>query len=114
MPRRAIYWAAKGQAAQVDNKAAFLWSKFPKFILGFLLISLLASIGFFAKPQITAIGNLSRWAFLLTFAGVGLRTNLRELGKQGVRPFAVGAIGEIAIAALTLGLIYGATHALGL
>jgi len=110
----AIYWASKGQAAKVENKAAFLWSKFPKFILGFLLISLLASIGFFAKPQITAIGNLSRWAFLMTFAGVGLKTNLRELGKQGFRPFAVGAIGEVAIAALTLGLIYGATHVLGL
>ena len=110
----AIYWASKGQAAKVENKVAFLWSKFPKFILGFLLISLLASIGFFAKPQIIAIGNLSRWAFLLTFAGVGLRTNLRELGKQGIRPFAVGAIGEVAIAALTLGLIYGATHVLGL
>jgi uncharacterized integral membrane protein (TIGR00698 family) len=110
----AIYWASKGQAAKVENKAAFLWSKFPKFILGFLLISLLASIGFFAKPQITAIGNLSRWAFLLTFAGVGLKTNLRELGKQGFGPFAVGAIGEVAIAALTLGLIYGATHVLGL
>lgn len=110
----ALYWASKGQAAKVENKAAFLWSKFPKFILGFLLISLLASIGFFSKPQITAIGNLSRWAFLLTFAGVGLRTNLRELGKQGVRPFVVGAIGEIAIAVLTLGLIYGATHVVGL
>lgn len=110
----AIYWASKGQAAQVSNKAAFLWTKFPKFILGFLLISLLASIGFFAKPQITAIGNLSRWAFLLTFAGVGLRTNLRELGKQGARPFLVGAIGEIAIACLTLGLIYGATKVLNL
>jgi uncharacterized integral membrane protein (TIGR00698 family) len=106
----AIYWASKGQAAKVQNKAAFLWSKFPKFVLGFLVVSLLASIGFFTKPQITAIGNLSRWAFLLTFAGVGLRTNLRELGKQGARPFLVGAIGEIAIAGLTLGLVYGAAR----
>lgn len=106
----ALYWAGKGQAAKVNNKAAFLWSKFPKFVLGFLLISLLASVAFFTKPQIAAIGNLSRWAFLLTFAGVGLRTNLRELGKQGARPFLVGAIGEIAIATLTLGLIYGATQ----
>ena len=106
----ALHWASKGQAAKVDNKAAFLWSKFPKFVLGFLLISILASIGLFTKPQIAAIGNLSRWAFLLTFAGVGLRTNLRELGKQGARPFLVGAIGEIAIAALTLGLVYGATQ----
>jgi uncharacterized integral membrane protein (TIGR00698 family) len=104
----AIYWASKGQAAEVKNKGAFLWRKFPKFILGFLLISLLASVGFFAKPQVLALGNASRWAFLLTFAGVGLRTNLRELGKQGLRPFIVGAVGEIVIAILTLGLVYGA------
>jgi uncharacterized membrane protein YadS len=57
-----------------------------------------------------ALGNLSRWAFLLTFAGVGLRTNLKELGKQGIRPFLVGAIGEMVIALITLGLVYGADH----
>jgi uncharacterized integral membrane protein (TIGR00698 family) len=106
----AIYWASKGQAAEVENKAAFLWRKFPKFILGFLLISLLATVGFFTKPQLTAVANLSRWAFLLTFAGVGLRTNLRELSKQGARPFIVGAVGEIVIAVITLGLVFGADH----
>jgi uncharacterized integral membrane protein (TIGR00698 family) len=110
----ALYWASKGEARKVGNKASFLWAKFPKFVLGFLLISILASVAFFSKPQLVAIGNLSRWAFLLTFAGVGLRTNLRELGKQGARPFLVGAIGEIAIAALTLGLVFGATRFLQL
>jgi uncharacterized integral membrane protein (TIGR00698 family) len=110
----ALYWASKGQAGKVGNKAAFLWAKFPKFVLGFLLISILASVAFFSKPQLVAIGNLSRWAFLLTFAGVGLRTNLRDLSKQGARPFLVGAIGEIAIAALTLGLVFGATRFLQL
>jgi len=104
----AIYWAQKGQAAEVKDKGAFLWQKFPKFVLGFLLISLLATLGVFTKPQLTALGNLSRWAFLLTFAGVGLRTNLRELGKQGARPFIVGAVGEVAIALITLGLVFGA------
>jgi uncharacterized integral membrane protein (TIGR00698 family) len=104
----AIYWAQRGQAAEVKDKGAFLWQKFPKFVLGFLLISLLATIGAFTKPQLTALGNLSRWAFLLTFAGVGLRTNLRELGKQGARPFVVGAVGEVAIALITLGLVFGA------
>ena len=102
----AIYWSGRGQAEQVQNKAAFLWMKFPKFVLGFLLISLLATLGFFAKPQLASLANLSRWAFLLTFAGVGLRTNLRELGKQGWKPFAVGAIGETFIALLTLALVY--------
>jgi uncharacterized integral membrane protein (TIGR00698 family) len=104
----ALYWASRGEARAIQNKAAFLWHKFPKFVLGFLLISLLATLSFFTKAQLTSLANLSRWAFLLTFAGVGLRTNLRELGKQGWRPFAVGAIGEVFIALLTLGLVYGA------
>lgn len=101
----AIYWASKAKAKQVENKGLFLWQKFPKFILGFLAVSLLATLGALSKPQITDIANLSRWAFLLTFAGVGLRTNIRELMKQGVRPLLVGTIGEFAIAAITLALV---------
>ncbi|HEV2278890.1 MAG TPA: putative sulfate exporter family transporter [Acidobacteriaceae bacterium] len=104
----ATYWASRGQADEVKNKPAFLWRKFPKFVLGFLLISILASAGVFTRAQTVSIGNLSRWAFLLAFAGVGLRSNLRELGRQGARPFLVGLFGEVAIAAVTLGLVYGA------
>ncbi len=109
----AIYWASKGQAQAVGNKAAFLWQKFPKFVLGFLLISGLATAGFFTKDQNTALANLSRWAFLLTFAGVGLRTNFKEMRKQGLRPFAVGFIGEVVIAVFTLGLVIGAGKLFG-
>ena len=104
----AIYWASAGQARTISNKGSFLWQKFPKFVLGFLLISLLATAQVFNKDQLTSLANLSRWAFLLTFAGVGLRTNFRELTKQGVRPFIVGALGEVVIAALTLALVLGA------
>lgn len=109
----AIYWASRGQAKTVGNKAAFLWQKFPKFVLGFLLISILATYHFFSKDQTTALANLSRWAFLLTFAGVGLRTNFREMRKQGLRPFAVGAIGEVVIAVFTLALVAGAGKLFG-
>jgi uncharacterized membrane protein YadS len=77
-------------------------------VLGFLVISLLVSVHVFNKDQVSALANLSRWAFLLTFAGVGLRTNLREMSKQGVRPFIVGALGEVLIAGLTLGLVVAA------
>jgi len=109
----AFYWASRGQAQAVGNKAKFLWQKFPKFVLGFLLISTLATFAFFSKEQIGALANLSRWAFLLTFAGVGLRTNFRALSKQGLKPFLVGAIGEIAIAAFTLGLVLAAQRIFG-
>jgi uncharacterized integral membrane protein (TIGR00698 family) len=110
----AIYWAGRGQAEAVGNKAAFLWKKFPKFVLGFLFISLLVSFHAFSKGQVGSLGNLSKWAFLLTFAGVGLRTNFRSMSKQGLRPFIVGALGEILIACLTLGLVVGANRIWGL
>ncbi len=118
----AIQWSRRGLAnaateEQLQNKAGFLWKKFPKFVLGFLFISLLATLGAssnptlaalgFDKAQLLALGNLSRWAFLLTFAGVGLRTDLRSLFKQGAGPFVVSAVGEIVIAIITLGLILG-------
>lgn len=106
----ALYWAAREGRQMAGNKAAFLWQKFPKFVLGFLLISGLASVGVFSKAQIGDLANLSRWAFLLTFAGVGLRINFREMKKQGLRPFVVGALGEVAIAAITLGLVLGASR----
>ena len=64
----------------------------------------------FNSGQITSLANLSRWAFLLTFAGVGLRTNIADMRKQGLRPFLVGAIGEVAVALLTLGLVLGAAR----
>ena len=110
----AISWAGRGQAEAVTNKAAFLWKKFPKFVLGFLLMSLAVGVHAFSKAQIGSLGNLSKWAFLLSFAGVGLRTNFRDMSKQGLRPFIVGALGEILIACLTLGLVIGANRIWGL
>ena len=101
----AIYWASKGEARGIENKAAFLWNKFPKFVLGFIVVSLAATLGAFSKEQAADIANLSRWAFLLTFAGVGLSTDFREMRKQGFYPFVVGAVGEIGIAILTLGIV---------
>jgi len=106
----AIYWARKGQAKVVGNKAAFLWQKFPKFVLGFLLISAAVSFGAFNADQVKSLANLSRWAFLLTFAGVGLKTNFSSLSKQGIKPFVVGIVGEVLIAMLTLGLVIGANR----
>ncbi|MBZ5533591.1 MAG: YeiH family protein [Acidobacteriia bacterium] len=106
----AIYWAVRDRRQIVGSKTAFLWQKFPKFVLGFLAISTLASLKVFSPDQIASLANLSKWAFLLTFAGVGLRISFREMKKQGLRPFIVGALGEVVIAAITLGLVLAASE----
>jgi uncharacterized integral membrane protein (TIGR00698 family) len=110
----ALYWARQRQRPQsggIGSKAAFLWQKFPKFVLGFVVISAMATAGVFSPPQVQDVANLSRWAFLLTFAGVGLRTNVSELAKQGWRPLIVGIVGECAIAAVTLAMVLVAARA---
>jgi len=106
----AVYWASQGKAHRVENKAVFLWQKFPKFILGFVAISILATLGFFTSGQLNSLGNLSKWAFLPAFAGVGLRTQLSDLINQGWRPILVGVLGEIFIALVTLGMVFVVYH----
>ncbi|MBW4038905.1 MAG: putative sulfate exporter family transporter [Acidobacteria bacterium] len=106
----AIYWASQGQAARVDHKALFLWQNFPKFILGFIAISVLATVGFFTPTQLNSLGNLSQWAFLPAFAGVGLRTRIQDLTRHGWRPILVGVLGEIFLALLTLAMVLAIYH----
>jgi uncharacterized integral membrane protein (TIGR00698 family) len=105
----AIYWASRGEADQLAPgaraKAAFIWAKFPKFVLGFLAVSALVTAGWVAKGQVTNLVNVSKWAFLLTFAGVGLNTNIRELARTGWRPLVVAIIGLVVVASVSLGLV---------
>jgi uncharacterized integral membrane protein (TIGR00698 family) len=110
----ALWFAAREGRTVTGSKAAFVWAKFPKFVLGFLAFSVLAGLHAFSPAQVTSIANLSRWAFLLTFAGVGLRTNFADLKQQGLKPFAVGALAEVAIAAGTLLLVVGVDRLVGL
>ena len=106
----ALYWVRHSQAREIAHKGAFLWEKFPKFVLGFLVISTLATLGAFSGRETADLANLSRWAFLFTFAGVGLRTNVGELSRQGWRPLVVGVAGEVAIAVLTLAMVVSAAR----
>jgi uncharacterized integral membrane protein (TIGR00698 family) len=105
----ALYWASKGEADQIapgfGAKATFVWEKFPKFVLGFLAVSALATAHLLSKGQVANLGNVSKWAFLLTFAGVGLNTNFRELARTGWRPLVVAVIGLVVVAVVSLGLV---------
>ena len=104
----AVYFASRAGKTLKGSRAGLVWSKFPKFVLGFLIVSALASAHALRAPDVASLANLSRWAFLLTFAGVGLKTNFAELRRQGFRPLVVGALGEVAIAGVTLAMVLGA------
>lgn len=112
----ALYWASRGEADEIAPglraKAAFIWAKFPKFVLGFLAVSAIATAGWLSKGQSANVANVSKWAFLLTFAGVGLDTKIRELVRTGWRPLVVAIIGLVVVAAVSLGLVLLTSRAL--
>lgn len=49
--------------------------------------------------------NLSKWAFLLCFAGVGLNFDLRQMARSGLRPLVAAALGLVVVAVCSLGLV---------
>jgi len=104
----ALYWSQRGGVDVPKGwqpRAAFLWRTFPKFVLGFIAVSAIATAGLLSKPALSSLGNLSKWAFLLCFAGVGLNFDLRELARSGVRPLIVATLGLVVVAACSLGLV---------
>ncbi len=105
----ALHWAARGQVDKIapgaKAKAAFVWDKFPKFVLGFLAVSAIATAHWLTKGQTANLANASKWAFLLTFAGVGLNTDIRQIARTGWRPLLVAVIGLIAVASVSLGIV---------
>ncbi|SHU28758.1 Uncharacterised protein [Mycobacteroides abscessus subsp. abscessus] len=113
----AIYWAAKGEADAVASgvraKAAFVWQKFPKFVLGFLAVSAAVTAGLLSKGQIANLAAVSKWAFLLTFAGVGLSTDFRQIARTGWRPLVVAVIGLVVVATVSLALVLLTSRVLG-
>jgi uncharacterized integral membrane protein (TIGR00698 family) len=73
----------------VSRDWSYLWETFPKFILGFLVVMLVANAGILNEQQIASLEHTSNWAFMLAFAGLGLEIQLDELRSTGYRPILV-------------------------
>ena len=82
-------------ATRVDNTerrsvgASEIWVRFPKFIIGFFVASLVASFIItpaFGSDQVGAINKLldqyKNWAFVLAFTSIGLDTHFKTIVKQ--------------------------------
>ena len=96
----ALVYARRGMTEEIENKGQFLWQRFPKFLIGFLLMSLLATVGFIGSSDLSAMKHLYNWAFLLAFAGVGFKANFANM-KAGLKPFFVGLGVETVVAVIT-------------
>lgn len=90
--------AVKASGAQERPSATEIWHRFPKFVLGFLVVSLLFSFAIDPKTVVEtkgALGGLRTWWFALAFTCIGLETRFGDLAKMdGGRPAAAFLIGQ--------------------
>jgi len=97
-------WERTG--VQSKSSAAEIWNRFPKFVLGFLVASVLMTLvtrGFdyavYKKevlPTLVApLQAFRTWAFTFAFLSIGLSTRIREFASIGARPFVAFTIGVV-------------------
>jgi uncharacterized integral membrane protein (TIGR00698 family) len=84
----AVYYALKVEKKSEERPSPLeIWYRFPKFVLGFLIVSLLASLALFTQSQLAIMGTIQNWFFAFTFVCIGLGTSFNEFKKLGGKPF---------------------------
>ncbi len=124
IPFMAYYYASQSEyVSQVKGQKTSIFKLLPMFILGFLGMAALRSIGdaglnsgeaafgLWSEPTWGGIiASIKSWAEILlvvALSGVGLSTNFRSIKALGVRPFVVGlcaslSVGIVSYLAITL------------
>jgi uncharacterized integral membrane protein (TIGR00698 family) len=95
----------RGAAGGPAVGARVIWDRFPKFVIGFFLASVIMSVLVAVAPDalapdvtprlITPIKTLRTWTFVFTFLCIGLTTRFRELAKFGMPPFWAFTVGVL-------------------
>lgn len=103
----AFYFATvvEGQSGRRPSPR-LIWERFPKFVLGFVLASVLFSLGWIGKDAAATLGALKNWAFTLAFVSMGLELSAREVRQMGWRPVLVFLLTTLFNTLLALGLAW--------
>jgi uncharacterized membrane protein YadS len=98
----AVAFAGKTEGGKAPS-AKLIWERFPKFVLGFILASILYTLGWIDGGKGTAIDALKNWAFTLAFVSMGLEFAFGEVKRMGWKPLVVFLIATLFNTVLALG-----------
>ena len=89
---------------------ALMWARFPKFVLGFLVASVVATVlaeslpAAVMEPRLEAAKELQTWALTLAFVAIGLEFNASSVREAGWKPILVFAAATLVNLVVGLGL----------
>ncbi len=94
----------QGNAVKVSIKSIFPW-----FILGFLAMSALTSLGLIPSALAAVLKSISKFLMIAALAAIGLNTDFRTLCKSGAKPMLHGFIVSllVVIVAITVEFAIG-------
>jgi uncharacterized membrane protein YadS len=97
----AVWWTLKAGATTGERPSAgVIWERFPKFVLGFVVASLVFSFALPADAVTgtrSALGELRVWWFAMAFLCIGLETRFVELASMEQGRPAIAFLGAQAI-----------------
>jgi len=77
----------------------------PVFLIGFVVLSLVASLQIVSPATVQSISGISRWMLVIAIAAVGLKTNFQELAQLGWKPVILLVVETLYIALVAAGLM---------
>lgn len=88
-------------AVKVSLKSIFPW-----FILGFLVMSLLTSLGLFSAAFTSVLKTISKFLMVAALGAIGLNTDFKKLCRSGAKPMLHGFIVSLLVVLVAIGVEY--------
>ena len=90
-----------GEGVKVRIRSIFPW-----FILGFLAMSALTSLGLIPAALAAVLKSISKFLMVAALAAIGLNTDFRTLCRSGAKPMLHGFIISLLVALVAIGVEY--------
>jgi uncharacterized integral membrane protein (TIGR00698 family) len=106
----ALYFALHVERDSERPSPRLIWERFPKFVIGFVIASLLATTGVLTPGLVRELNTLTQWTFALAFVCIGLDfslTSLREAGWKPVMVYLSATVFNTLLALAAAVLIFG-------
>lgn len=97
--------AASGSADEANVKMN-MKSVFPWFILGFLALAGINSLGFISAQVSSVLKEISKFLMIAALAAIGLNTSFKDMRKSGAAPMVHGFIISALVVVVALLAIY--------
>jgi uncharacterized membrane protein YadS len=77
----------------------------PAFLIGFVALMLVNSVGLIPEPAVAAISDVSRWCLVTAIAALGMKTSFKTLFGVGWRPVGLMVVETVWIGGLVLAAV---------